>query len=376
MRLAVEQAPFATWLKRTANVADTRSPALLNSSLLLDVSADQRLTLWATNDLYSITGEIPLFACDDGSGAIATDASRLSDLVASSRTDVPVGLLYNPGEPRLRVSSGRATAKLPVSDPAALPRFTTPFDVDPQLFLSAKELAAALAFTAPAIGRSPDQAQLWGVAFNFDPTDGGAAFAAAQEGRLGAVWQLDATGEAFATTLLPRPLCHQLWRFCKDEETQIAITFTSRAVRIATPEWTIISKIVDSEPPRWNLWLPPRCAQPVTVDSAELAAALERVEAVAEIDNKRLNSRGALLTFDSGTILLRDAKSTIEDEVAAHFVGAPERVGVNIQHLLTIIKTIGAKTIELHTDGPERAIRVQATDDPRGAFVTASYRIS
>jgi DNA polymerase III subunit beta len=371
MKLQVEQAPFAAWLKRTASVADTRGPALLNSSLRA-VAIDGQLTLAATNNVFSIEGSLP--AKIEAPGALGTDAGRLAELAEALRRDAPVEISHDRDAPRLQIRSGRTRVALPMINPADLRIFAASFPEETHLRLTTKELAAALAFTWPAAGKNPDRAQLWGAALSFDPAEGGAAFLAAQEGRLGAVWQLEATGRAFATTMLPRPLCEQLWRLCKDEDAALALTLTERAVRVEAPGWTITSKIVDSEPPPWHRWLPSPCPQPVTVDSAELAAALERIAAVAEIDNRRLGP-GALLTFDSGTLFLRDAKGVIEDSLAVHFDGHPEPVGVNTQHLLSIIETIGAAAIELHTAGPSSPIRVQAASVPRGAFVTAAYRI-
>ena len=373
MKFTTDQPPLADWLKRVASVADERSPAPLFQCVRIDIT-ETKLSLSATNSLFNMRSGYGLLAGEPGS--VSTPAGRLASLVGSLRPDAPVTIAYETvgpnNAPHLRVRSGRTNVLLEAIDPIDLPVFASKFP-EPQISVTVAEFDAMLAFTAPAMEDTPDRPALWGVGLFYEPP--GDVYAAATDGRSGALYHLDASASEFPTIILPRPLCQKLRILLKGQNEEIKIAINPRSVQFLTSDWGLIGKIIDAEPMAYKRWMPGLVDNPVTINTAELGAILNRFEAATDMDNIKLKQHGAVLSFANQTLRLRNAPRTFEDQMAVVYEGEPDELGINSVHFREAISVIGQEEVELHYRNREAPIRVCAPGVSDKAFITTPYSI-
>jgi DNA polymerase-3 subunit beta len=377
MKLTTDQQPLAEWLQRAAAVADERSPATAFHCVRLDATASA-LTISAGNQLFNLTtAGLPLLAAEPGS--VSTPAARIAALIASLRPNAAVEISFDQTasaeDNRLRIKSGRTNVALQGLDPLALPVFTHEFP-ETQIRVIASELDRILTFTMPAMEVASTRPALWGMSLSYEATEeGGRAVGAASDGRVGAVCYIHAEATEFPAVILPRPLCQKLHSFLKGDTSEIEIAITGRAIRLKTAAWTIMSSLVDAIPPPYKQWMPPLVAQPVTLDSAELASILARLQISTDMDNPKLRQHGAVLNCADQMLRLRDGSHSFEDVMSA-VCERDAQIGVNALHIGEALSVIAAEQVELHFVDRYSPIRICAAGATEDAFVTMAYSIN
>lgn len=380
MKLVADQNLLAAWLRRAASFANPKSLAPVFTCVLLDAS-DTSLTFSATNASFNITGALELVDAEPGS--VSTPAGRLAQVVTTLRPG-QVELSYEPPNGKLKIKSGRTNVALPALDPLTMPVFMR--SIPPaQVAITAGEFDRALNFVAPAMSDDYDRAAFWGVTLSFEQHDDGwRGYAAACDGKFGAVHRLDATIDNTISDLrspaiiLPRPLCEKLHPLLKEigAEAVLKIAIDSRVALIKSPEWSITAKLIDGTSPPFKSWLPGSVARPVTINSAELTAILTRLSAAIDFDNTRLKERGASFGFVDQALSVRSSDRSFEDWMTVTYDGDDQsNLGFNTANLTEAMAAIGAQEVELHAIDRDTPARLCAAGDADSAFVITPYRI-
>jgi len=374
MQFVCDQDTLATWLKRAALFADTKSPMPIYGYTKFDVLPGS-LALSAANSTFMFHTEIGLTDLIPAvPGAICVQADRISDLVATLRPNCPVEISCD--GPRLHLRSGRTNADLDTLPADQFPTFDTAFR-QPQIVTTTGELDRVIGRALPAMGNDPDRAMLWGLSLQYDgSTDGVSAMGC--DGTITSLCVLFSQSVSeFPAAIIPRSVCQKLHSLLKGFTGKADISITPNSARITTMEWMIVTKLIDAiYPPHHQLTADP-VATPVTLDSDELMAILNRIEAATDLDSKKLKQRGAVATFTDNTMKIRDGLNIIHDVMDAEYGDtAPEEIGFNAAHIATALPAIDASQIELHFSDRASRIRVCAAGDTEEWFTTMPYRVN
>lgn len=375
MQFVSNQDTLATWLKRAAMFADTKSPIPIYGYIKFDVLPGG-LALSACNSTFMFHTEIGLTdLVPPIPGAICVQADRISDLVAALRPNCPVEISRDGS--RLHLRSGRTRADLDTLPANEFPVFNTAFR-QPQIVTTTAELDRVINRTLPAMGEEPDRAMLWGMSLQYvQPHDEGMISVAGCDGTIFSLSSLFAEQvKAFPAAIIPRPVCQKLHTLLKGSIGRADITINPSIARISTKEWMIVTKLIDAIYPSHDQLTATPVETPVVLTSGEFLAILHRIEAATDFDSKKLKQRGCLASFDENSMTVRDEQRVITDVMDADYGDtAPEEIGFNAAHMAEAITAIDAPQIELHFTDRASRIRICAAGDIEESFTTMPYSI-
>jgi DNA polymerase-3 subunit beta len=369
MKLTIERAALLKTLGHVQSVVERRNTIPILSNVLL--SAGQgRVTFCATDLDMEITDSAP--AQVESPGQITAPAHTLYEIVRKLPDGADVSLSYTGDDPRLIVQAGRSRFHLPVLPAGDFPMMSSA-DLAGAVSLDAGDLIRLIDKTRFAISTEETRYYLNGLYLHAVAEAGQAMLrAVATDGRRLALAEMPAP-EGFAGApgvIIPRKTISEARRLLDDGDAQVAISVSAQKVRIGVGDTVITSKVIDGSFPRYAEVIPHENPRIMTVDTALLAAAVDRV---ATISTEQ--SRAVQLAIEPGRVTLTvrtmDASQAVE-ELEVDYEGEPFEVGFNARYVLDVTAQIGGEIAEFRFSehaGAARPVDPVLVLDPTDAGV-------
>ena len=218
-------------------------------------------------------------------GAVAVPHKLLAGLIAHSPAGEPVRLLHDPGEGVLHVEAGQGRYRVALQhDAADFPELPTAADGD--LALPWGSLHRALGLVAHASSQAEAKPELAGVRFEVDGTgelrlesiDGHghrAVFA-----RLPGVAAEGAEPTGFT---VPSEAVRELLRLGVDDDELVGLAVDRGVLVVDAGDVQLVTNLLDGTWPPMYSKLPAKSKVRLVVDRAELLAAVERIQVIADL---------------------------------------------------------------------------------------------
>lgn len=350
LNITTTKASLKAALDAVTRIVEAKNTIPVLSNVLLDPVAK---TLKATDlDIEAIHG----FEMDGGGEGVTLPARLLADIAGKLPDGAAISITLGDAD-RAILKSGRSRftlATLPAQD---FPDLSGLRD-EPTIFtLPAATLALLFNRTSFAISTEETRYYLNGIHMHPVALEAGgyALRAVATDGHrlaLSDSGTVEGVG-GMPPVIVPRKTVGEIQRALgkagKDATIEVAVT--KNRIRFAMGSLVLSSKLIDGTFPDYQRIIPARNPISVTVDSDELAAAIDRV---STISSER--GRAAKFEFRDDKLKLSvnnpDAGSS-EEEIAAEIEGGADiTIGFNVRYALDIIAALDCEAVTFKMDNP------------------------
>ncbi|MCC6303989.1 MAG: DNA polymerase III subunit beta [Rhodobacteraceae bacterium] len=338
MKIAIERAALLRAVAQAQSVVERRNTIPILANVLIEAEGG-RVSLRATD----LDIEVTCRAAADvaRAGATTVSATLLHDIVRKLPEGAQVALASDPAGERLTIQAGRSQFAL-----ATLPREDFPVMASSEFACSFTAPAAALRrlFDKSKFAISTEETRYYlnGVFMHVAAGEGGARVlrCVATDGhRLARIdAPLPAGAEGMPGVIVPRKTVGELRKLLEDDEAAIAVSVSDTKVRFATPEITLVSKVIDGTFPDYARVIPTGNARRLEVDAAEFARAVDRV---ATVSSER--ARAVKLQLEDDRLILSvNAPDTAaaQEELAVAYGDERLEIGFNAKYLLEIASQV------------------------------------
>lgn len=339
MKATVDKAALLDALAIAAKVAERKSTMPILCNALLRVKGGE-LHVCATDLRSASIATVP--AKDTTPGEITASAADLFRIVSGIKRDAIT--LTRCDNHYVEIDGGKQVYKLVGIIASDFPKLPT----EPKAMESvdAPALSAAISGVLHAASNDSSREHLCGVRLI---PEGKSLRAVAVDGHRMAL-DVAPIAVAFGEHTLPTLAARSLLSLLEGAES-VALGLERDHLFARVGARLLASKVNDQQFPPWQSVLPKDSATSVTVDAAELAAAVKRVSGMADHDGKLAD--GCVLTIN-GEISIRSEgqqKGTATEEVACERTGPEITIGVACRYLVDALSGIeGKATIGLNTD--------------------------
>lgn len=351
MKFAVDRQVFARALSTTSRVVEKRTTIPILSCCLI-VAEPGRLRVVATD--LDIEASVTIPAAVERPGSLAVSAHILAGIVAKL-TASTVTVALDDGAPQASITAGRSRFSLAWLPPEDWPHLSAG-ELPCRFELQSVDLRRLFDDVAFAISTEESRYYLNGV---FLHKVGEALVTVATDGhRLArSTMPLPAGAAACPAVIVPRKLVGELLKAAAGETKPAAVAVSERMLRIELGELVILSKLIDGTYPDYQRVIPTDQPIAVSVDRAELAAAIDLVSTV-----RGERTSAVRLDVEEGRIRLAmrnpDAGDAAE-EVNAELTGAPIAIGVSARYLGDALGSFDAEVVTLGMTDPSLAILIR-----------------
>jgi DNA polymerase-3 subunit beta len=373
MKLTIPHDALLAPLSALARVVERRNTIPILSNILLRADASG-LGLKATDLDIEATARI---ACDVAeAGAITVPAHLLHDITRKIPDGAQVTLATE--DTRLILRSGRSRftmQTLPESDfpDIAAGEFSHSFA------LPAKDLRALIGQVDFAICTEEMRYYLNGIYLHTLEKDGEERLrAVATDGyRLARLERPAPEGSGgMPGVIVPRKAVTELGRLARDHEGDVAFDLSAQKIRASFGEGAavITSKLIDGTFPDYQRVIPTGNDRSVTLDRAELLAAVDRVSTISSERGRavKLGLAGNVLTLSVNN---PDAGAANE-EIAVEHEGAPLEVGFNARYLADILGVLeGGENVLMKLADPGSPAILQTSEGADLLIVLVTMRV-
>jgi len=338
MKIAIERAALLRAVAQAQSVVERRNTIPILANVLIEAEGT-RVSLRATD----LDIEVTCRAAADvaRAGATTVSATLLHDIVRKLPEGAQVALASDPAGERLTIQAGRSQFAL-----ATLPREDFPVMASSEFACSFTAPAAALRrlFDKSKFAISTEETRYYlnGVFMHVAAGEGGARVlrCVATDGhRLARIdAPLPAGAEGMPGVIVPRKTVGELRKLLEDDEAAIAVSVSDTKVRFATPEITLVSKVIDGTFPDYARVIPTGNSRRLEVDAAEFARAVDRV---ATVSSER--ARAVKLQLEDDRLILSvNAPDTAaaQEELAVAYGDERLEIGFNAKYLLEIASQV------------------------------------
>jgi DNA polymerase-3 subunit beta len=369
-RFTVARDPFAAALARAHDIVPDRMTIPVLSCVKID-AGPHGLVLTATDMDVALTEQVDAEACEAWSGCV--EIKRLAGFAKA----LPRGgeLVVEADDHRIEVRQDRAVARLPVTTVDDFPVWRHD-DGDATLCeIAGGELAAALRMLGHAMSAEEQtRPYLRGVCLHAGE-DGSAIGCATDSYRL-ALRRLPITLPPDMNIIVPRETVTRLLALLRGFADAVRMRLSPRATAFACGAWTLHSRLINGTYPQYQRVLPWHRPEPVVVERAALADAVERVRLVAGEARttavKLLPADGLLGVSAAAEGGLGDGEETI----VARSATAGAAVGVNGRFLKELLGALpDATEVELHIGSPVDPIWICGAGETHDGIVLMPMRV-
>lgn len=349
MSTVVERAALASALKTIGPSIATNKILPVLECALMEATGD-RLRLSGTNLEIGLTTTVPV---SGGAWRAAIPAALLAKFIAGA-SDETVSLSLDEKRIRLSVSCGKAKAVINGIDPQDFP--VVPVYADAPIFtteLAGETVKRGVLAVEAAAEKQDIRPALAAVMTRFN--DGKLTFAAADGFRL-AVWDqaIDATFGEGITLLPPARSMRSLAGIVGDGPVALSVTANRGQLIATTGDVTLTTRLIEGTFPDFRQIMPRETATTITLDRAELTAAVKRAAAFAKDNNDviRFALESGVLTVSA--IAAERGEATTEIDVLA-WSGSPIAIAFNAKYVLDALATIAEPRVVFGLDDPGQA---------------------
>lgn len=375
MKITVEQAALHKALARVSSVVERRNTIPILNNVLIDAGDDG---VWLNATDLDRESRIRLDVPVAKPGQVTVPAALLTDIVRNAPEGAEISLQWDPdADPRMIVRFGRSRYQVPVLSAKDFPVFSTREWAN-EIRLPAPELATLLNRVQSAM--STDQTRYYLTGAHLHVVDEGAGpllRTVATDGYVMALADLAVSDVSAAPLIIPGKTVHEMLRILADRTDEVSLFPEGSAVRLAWPEGTLTSKVVDGQFVDYQRVLPKSWEHEVEVDRDLLLDAVRRTVLVS---NEK--ARSVKLTFDDGTLTLQVRNMEAgagEETIEVDWTGGAFELGFNGRYMLDALRQTESDRVVLRfTDaaGPTRLEPAPAeTDHGRAVAVLMPLRV-
>jgi DNA polymerase III subunit beta len=339
-------------------VSHTGTLPVLKSILL--TAQGESLSLAATDLELGIVASCPAEVL--GAGQVTLTAKLGTDLI--SRLDAP-DITLSAQVDGLQVAAGRSTYRLETLNPESWPSLP---EVSParEFTLLAGEFARALRQVTYALSDDQTRPVLTAMLLRVQGTR--ITLVARDEHRFALRYLTLPRQVPDSETLVPGRACAELERMLAQEpaEAVTPIRPDPNQFGASGDSWSVVSRVVEGQFPRFERNLPTRWDHRLVVDRQALLAAIRRAELIADHSDARWRviltwePERLVITAEGGALLAGAAR----EEVPATLEGEPFALAVNVRYLRDAINATEAPAVALEGTHPEAPLAIRGVDDP------------
>lgn len=341
MRFSISRQDLTRVLSAVTKVVEGRSTIPILSNVLLSVDGGT-LTVRATDLDVEATASVALLDATDGSTTVK--AKLLAEIAKKASGDISLEL---DGDV-LTVKSGKSRFRLQTLPTEDYPNLSAgTFDAEFEA-----DLASLVAPVQFAMSSEETRYYLQGVYLH---TAEGRLVAVATDGhRLARHYGPEQ--DHFAGVILPRKLVSLL------PKGKVLVGLSATKIQIASADGVLTSKLIDGTFPDYSRVIPRNNDKLITVDSAAIRGAAERV---ALVSSER--GHGVKMAFASGCVVvsLQTANGSAEEELAVAYDGEPVEIGFNSKYVSDVfgIFPAGPINLALNDGGSPALVTSEAAPD-------------
>lgn len=356
MKLTIEQKPLIATLKRLGGVVENRNTIPILANVAIE-AADGKIAFRATD--LDIEAKATIAATVETEGSCTVGAKMMADIVVKLASGSLVSIECNEG--KMTITSGRSRfslATLPIEDfPAmASAEYASTFTMQSETLHS----LLGVAFCA-----SNEETRYYLQGVYMHPSDG-RTVAVATNGHQLAMVSTD-TAHDFSGVIIPRKTVNEAIKGFSNDE--VAVSVSETKIKFETPDFTIVSKVIDGTFPDYMRVIPKDNNHKATFDASDMRAVIERVTAVSDE-----RSRGVLLSIGVNGINVSARTSTSEgtDGIIADIAGDPQEIGFNGGYLLDVMRQFSGQATLQYGEAGSSAL---FTRDDGAVFVVMPMRV-
>lgn len=342
LALTAPQEALEAALRTASRVCHARPALPVLSGLLLAADGD-RLTVAGYDQAIGLQVDIP--AALNASGAAVVPAGPLADLVARLPAGCDVTLAVD-GD-RLRVEAPGTRYDVPLSwepeDFPTLPAVDAAGAAEIPLGLLQDALSRVVHATT---GENEGKGAAEGIMLS---AVGGALRLLASDGRRASMVDLSGLGAKGLTGVLPRTLAREIGRLPGDSESMAVVAVANGLISVAVDGAAVSGNLLAGDYPPVEKAYPSQHQATVTVDTALLIGALDRIAVFSELALLEIDFDECLMHVseenDAGKGLERFALTEAEGEGTL-------RLTANPKYLLTALKAVGMAEVTIGLNGP------------------------
>ena len=372
MKISIERGTLLKAISQAQSVVERRNTIPILANVLIEADAAS-VSFRATDLDIEVVNKVA--AQVERPGATTVSAVMLHEIVRK----LPDGGLVQVSDDgvtgRLSVQCGRANFAL-----ATLPREDFPV-------MASTEYACNFAAPAGVLRRLFDKSKfaisteetryyLNGVYMHVSTGEGGAVLrCVATDGhRLARIdAPLPEGAAAMPGVIVPRKTVGELRKLLDDDDMKIAVSVSETKVRFATPETTLVSKVIDGTFPDYTRVIPTGNTRRLEVDAAEFARAVDRV---ATVSSER--SRAVKLSLEEDRLTLSvnapDAGNA-EEELAVAYGDDKLEIGFNAKYLLEIASQVDRENAVFLFNSPGDPTLMREGNDLSAVYVVMPMRV-
>ncbi|MDP6705115.1 MAG: DNA polymerase III subunit beta [Alphaproteobacteria bacterium] len=372
MKLTIERSVLLRSLSHAQSVVERRTTIPILSNVLL-VTEDGSLRLTATDLDIAIVEEAPAEVQEPGGTTVS--AHTLYDIVRKLPDGGQVGLAYDAGEGRLKLSAGRSEFAL-----ACLPREDFPAMSDDELphrfQLDAGVLKRLIEKTRFAISTEETRYYLNGIYLHAKDVDGTQVMrAVATDGhRLARVeMPLPEGASGMAGIIVPRKAVVEVEKLLEDADDTVDMALSDTRIRFTFASTVITSKLIDGTFPDYERVIPAGNDKKLEVDGKSFASAVDRVSTISSE-----KSRAVKLALDQDRLVLSansPESGSATEEMPVAFSAGDMEIGFNSRYLLDITSQIEGEQAEFLLADAASPTIIRDVGDESALYVLMPMRV-
>jgi DNA polymerase-3 subunit beta len=359
VKIAIKAKPLAAALGLAASMADAKLKiaALWHSRL-----AAEGDSLTSTANVLDFALKLSIPATVEASGETAIPSAKLAALAAGFPAGAEIKI--STGDKAAAVSCGRSRFKLATLPLGDLPPIPEIGDELGRIELQRLELLAALSKVSFAISSEETRYYLNGILLH-DVKDG-LAFVATDGHRLAHTLLPGIGGLSQDRRLIiPGPAIKIISKLLADKTIEtVTLRRSATLIEVAAAPFTFVSKLVDAEYPSYERVVPAPSGNSVIISRAELALALERIEAVTPEAKTKPTAGLVWKAGDPALRIVAPGWPDLADDLIEAEVSGAGRIAFQIHHGLELLEALKGGHVRIDSDaGPRSPILITDPDD-------------
>ena len=372
MKFSIERAVLLKAVAQAQSVVERRNTIPILANVLIEAEGDS-VQFRATDLDIEVVDRAP--AKVERAGATTVAAVTLNEIVRKLPDGALVTLAEDGASGRLTIEAGRSNfsvATLPKED------FPVMASSDYQTNFSAPAPMLRRLFDKSKFAISTEETRYYlnGVYMHVSEADGGKVLrCVATDGhRLARIdADLPDGADGMPGVIVPRKTVGELRKLLDDDEAQIAVSVSETKVRFATPDITLISKVIDGTFPDYSRVIPTGNTRRLEVDAAEFAKAVDRV---ATVSSER--SRAVKLSLDEDRLILSvnaPDSGAAEEELAVAYGDERLEIGFNAKYLLEIASQVDRENAVFLFNSSGDPTLMREGNDTSAVYVVMPMRV-
>lgn len=370
MKISLGRSQFLKALQHTNNIIERRTTVPILANILIEATANQSITLTATDleisiiEFVSATVEVP--------GNITVSGKMLYDIVRKLPGESEIFITLNNEKTRLIIKSGKSHFELAVLPAEDYPTVQI-VDLPHRFKLSPKALLKLINQTAFAMSTEETRYYLNGI-FMHATQEGELRTVATDGHRMARMGMSVPVGaEGIPGIIISRKTVNQIADMASGSDQDIEVSLSETQLIIKLEKATLISRLVDGNFPDYERVIPKNTDKNFKFDPSALATVVDRVATMASE-----KTHGVKLGIENGKISFSaegNELGTADEEMPVDYMGAPVKIGFNAKYLLDIADKMQGTGAEMAFLDEASPVIIRGTEDKDALYVLMPMRI-